>query len=369
MRFNKIILCILCSFFMVNLIPLKTDATINVSAEKAILIDQSSGRILYKKNHEDQTLIASITKIMTAIIAIESGKLHEKTTISSNAIKTEGSSIYLKENDRLSIQDLTYGLMLRSGNDAAIAIAEHIGGSEEGFVLLMNEKAEWLGMDDTSFANPHGLDEENHFSSAYDMALLTQYAMKNDIFKKIFSTKTYKSQSIEYPWINKNKLLTRLYESSTGGKTGYTKAAGRTLISTAEKNGQSLIAVTINAPDDWNDHIYLFEWGFTNYKKQKIPEKNKFRIHIRESNEVIEGEIKDSLLVPLTENESENISTKIILSPHYKDKQIIGTKKFYIDEEFIAKLPIYKISEKKERKSFFELFNTTIDLFLGDQNG
>lgn len=238
-----------------------------VSADHAILIERESGDVLFEKNAYDQKAIASITKVMTAIIAIESGQMEETVTTSRRAIYTEGSSLYLEQGERMILEDLTYGLMLRSGNDAAVAISEHIGNSVEGFVYLMNQKAQWIGMNDTYFTNPHGLHSESHYSTAYDMAILMQYAINNQNFRIISGTTTYKAQNKSYAWQNKNKLLTSIYEYCTGGKTGFTKKAGRTLITTAEKNGVELIAVTLNAPDDWRDHIQMYERGFEQYKE------------------------------------------------------------------------------------------------------
>ncbi|GGN56578.1 D-alanyl-D-alanine carboxypeptidase family protein [Oceanobacillus indicireducens] len=256
--FFGFILCVSLFFFL----PEHGQAAPDVSAAQAILMDAESGQVLFEKDAFEARPIASITKIMTAILAIESGKMDEKATVSRNAIYTEGSSIYLEQGEKITIQDLVYGLMLRSGNDAAVAIAEHIGESEEGFVYLMNEKAMWLGMDQTHFTNPHGLDDEEHYSSAYDMALLTREAMKNKQFREISGSTSYLSENRSYSWRNKHKLVTGYYENATGGKTGYTKQTGRTLVTTAEKNGHSLIVVTLNAGNDWNDHITLFEWGF-----------------------------------------------------------------------------------------------------------
>src|SRR5690625_42935 len=162
-----------------------------VSAKNAVLIEESTGRILFEKQAHERRAVASITKLMTAIIAIEQGKLEDIAIASDQAIHQEGSSIYLQEGEEMSLEDLLYGLMLRSGNDAAVAIAEHIGGSEEGFVFLMNEKARYIGMTNTNFVNAHGLDEDSHYSTAYDIAILMQYAMKNDVFKKISSTESY----------------------------------------------------------------------------------------------------------------------------------------------------------------------------------
>lgn len=259
MKYLLMAILILSSIFFIT----KTGhAQMNVSAEHAVLMDLETGEVLFEKAANEQSSIASITKIMTTLLAIESGKMNEETTISRNAIYTEGSSIYLEQGEKIPIKDLVYGTMLRSGNDAAVAIAEHIGGSQEGFIYLMNEKANWLGMNQTFFENPHGLDAESHYSSAMDMAILTREAMLNEQFKEISGTKLYKSDKRTYSWQNKHKLVTGFYQHTTGGKTGYTKKTGRTLVTTAEKNGNQLVAVTLNAPDDWNDHINLFEWGF-----------------------------------------------------------------------------------------------------------
>lgn len=233
-----------------------------VSAHNAVLIDRTTGEILFDKRAHERQSVASITKIMTAIVALELGDLSDVVKVSERAIYTEGSSIYLQKGEEITLEDLLYGLMLRSGNDAAVAISEHVGGSVEGFVHLMNEKARWIGMTNTNFSNPHGLEGENHYSSAYDIAILLDYAMDNKEFQKISGTTSYLSKNRTYKWRNKNKLLTSLYEYCTGGKTGFTRKAGRTLATTAEKYGRTLIAVTLNAPDDWRDHIRMFEWGF-----------------------------------------------------------------------------------------------------------
>lgn len=267
----------LFSILLVGLIvisPLHSFAKPSVSAVNAVLINESTGEVLFEKNAHEKQKIASITKIMTAIIAIESGQMNETVTISKQAVYTEGSSIYLKQGQKVLLKDLVYGLMLRSGNDAAVAISEHVGGSVEGFVYLMNKKARWIGMTNTHFENPSGLDGEEHYSTAYDMALLMQYAMNNKIFEKITGTEMYKSGSWDYAWKNKNKLLTTLYEYCTGGKTGYTKSAGRTLVSTASKDGMDLIAVTLQDPNDWIDHINLYKWGFKTTEKQTFSQAN-----------------------------------------------------------------------------------------------
>ncbi|MGP4071981.1 D-alanyl-D-alanine carboxypeptidase family protein [Piscibacillus sp. B03] len=245
----------------------KTEAAPDVSARNAVVLNMDNNEVIFEKQAHEKRNIASITKIMTAIVAIENRDLSDRVLISDNAARKEGSSIYTKPGDTYTLEDLVYGLMLRSGNDAATAIAEHVGGSEKGFAFLMNEKRDWIGMNNSSFKNPHGLDEEDHYSTAYDMGLLTSYAMKNDDFKKIFGTKKYLSDNIDYHWFNKNKLL-MTNDYCTGGKTGFTKSAGRTLVTTAEHEGKRVVVVTLNASNDWSDHRVLYDYAFKQIDQQ-----------------------------------------------------------------------------------------------------
>ncbi|SHN20229.1 D-alanyl-D-alanine carboxypeptidase family protein [Gracilibacillus kekensis] len=358
-------ICLITCFVI---FPNVTKANVQVSAENAILMDQSTGRVLFEKEANTPTLIASITKIMTAIIAIESGKLEEKVKISDKATITEGSSIYLKQDDVITLEELVYGLMLRSGNDAAVAISEHVGGSEEGFTYLMNEKAKWIGMNNSHFDNPHGLDSENHYSSAYDMAILTKYAMENPVFREISSTSSYSAKSRDYPWINKNKLLTHLYKYSNGGKTGYTRAAGRTLVSTAEKNGQTLIAVTLNASNDWQDHIQLFEWGFKEFPLYKLQEPITFTLPSPSNHsEVIEASIKEEIYYPLAEEELNQIHQKNYVVEEPLSFQQIGKRAFYLNGKLIIDTAIYQTSSTEDNsQGFWENFWQQVHRFLGD---
>ncbi|MFE0560513.1 D-alanyl-D-alanine carboxypeptidase family protein [Paenibacillus sp. NPDC058910] len=245
-------------------------------AQAAALIDVTSGRVLYSKNGDERLRIASLTKIMTAIVAIEHGKLDDRVKVSKNAFAKEGSSIFLKLGEEMTLENLLYGLMLRSGNDAATAIAEHVGGTEEGFVLLMNEKAAGLGLTNSHFMNPHGLDHDEHYSSANDVAKLTAYALKNPVFSEIVKTKAKKApnpnEAWDYKWDNKNKML-RFYEGADGVKTGYTKKAFRCLVSSATRNGQQIAAVTLNDGNDWNDHSKMLDYGFAHFPLKKVTEK------------------------------------------------------------------------------------------------
>lgn len=238
-----------------------------LSAQKAYLLDAVSGRVLLEKNSDSRSLIASTTKIMTALIVCEQCNVLDRMRIPKEAVGIEGSSMYLKEGEILTIQELLYGLMLSSGNDAAVALAIYCGGTVEGFAELMNDKARILGMKNTHFMNPNGLDAPDHYSTAEDLAILSAYAMKNPVFWRTVSAKTIKVG--ERYLTNHNKLLWRV-EGADGVKTGYTKAAGRILVSSATRDGRRLIAVTIDDPDDWNDHAKLLGDGFSRYHMETV---------------------------------------------------------------------------------------------------
>lgn len=241
-------------------------AAVETSATAAILMDADSGRVLYEKQADRQMLIASTTKIMTALVAIEEAELSEIVTVSANAAGTEGSSMYLKAGEKLRLETLLYGLMLCSGNDAAVAIADHVAGSVDAFARLMNEKAAELGMTNSSFANPNGLDHEKHYSTARDMAKLACAAMENRTLMRIASTK---SVSVEGRTMNNHNKLLSLQSGCIGLKTGYTRAAGRTLVSCMEQNGQRLVAVTLQDGNDWADHQALYAYGYASYPAQR----------------------------------------------------------------------------------------------------
>lgn len=238
-----------------------------ISAHSALMLDVATGRVLYEKNADQRSLIASTTKIMTALIVCEQCNVLDRMRIPKEAVGIEGSSLYLQPGEVLTIQELLYGMMLHSGNDAATALAIYCAGTVEGFAELMNDKARSLGLEDTHFTNPHGLDAPEHYSTARDLATLSAYAMKNPIFAQTVKAKQVSIGQRKLH--NHNKLLWRL-EGANGVKTGYTRAAGRILVSGACRDGRQLIAVTINAPDDWNDHAYLLEDGFARFAHTQI---------------------------------------------------------------------------------------------------
>lgn len=237
---------------------------LSTSAESVILMELESGRILYEDNGQEEKLIASITKLLTALVAVESGiPLQEMVEITEESYGVEGSSLYLELGETRSLEGLLYGLLLHSGNDAAIAIAIACGGTEENFVEMMNHKAADLSMTQSHFANPHGLNDENHYSTAYDMALLARECLKNQVVAEMVATENIHIDGRSFT--NKNKLLWS-YEGCIGMKTGYTEQAGRTLVSAAQRDGMTLICVTLNDRNDWVDHSALYDYGFETYE-------------------------------------------------------------------------------------------------------
>lgn len=238
-----------------------------ISARSAVVLDCATGRVLYSRNADERSLIASTTKIMTALIVCEQCNVLDRVRIPREAVGVEGSSIYLQEGETLTVQELLYGMMLHSGNDAATALAIYCAGTVESFSQLMNDKARALGMTHTHFVNPHGLDGEDHYATAADLAALAAYAMNNPIFRKIVSTKTVRVGQRQLR--NHNKLLWQL-DYVDGVKTGYTRAAGRILVSSGEKDGRRLVVVTIAAPDDWQDHATLLEDSYAKYEVQTL---------------------------------------------------------------------------------------------------
>lgn len=295
-----------------------------ISARSAIMIDSDNNRILYSKNINEKRSVASISKIMTAVLAIESGKLDEYVIIGDEIDKSYGSGIYIKKGEKIKLKDLVYGLMLRSGNDAANAIAYFVG--KDKFVEMMNKKAQEIGMKNTTFNNPSGLDEEEgNYSTAYDMAILTSYAMKLMDFQEIVGSKNYylKTNKNTYYWINKNKLLFT-YNYTTGGKTGFTVKARRTLVTTASKDNLNLVVVTLNDGNDFKDHRDLFEYGFNNYTNVKLLNNGILDIKTNELYNDYKLEILNNFNYPISNEDKVLINYKLYKEP------IVG-KTGYID--------------------------------------
>ena len=335
-------------------IPFKING-LEVSAKSAILMDES-GRILYAKDIDTKRLIASTTKIMTSIIAIESNRLEEIVTIKEDILKSYGSNIYVTVGEKIKLEDLIYGLMLRSGNDAAIAISSFVSNSTDDFVKLMNSKAKKIDMKNTYFCNPHGLDENcENKSTARDMAILMNYAIKNPVFKRITGTKRHvvKTNLKTYDWYNKNKLLTT-YKYTTGGKTGFTEKAKRTLVTSASKNDMNLIAVTLNDPNDFTTHKTLYEYGFNNYKKYLIMSKKKFSL----KNDYYDNlYIKNDLYYLFKDDEIDNVYVRYKLErKDVKDNEKVGVIEIYIGSKKILSEDIFININKKKENIFSRIF-------------
>ena len=241
---------------------------VDTHAASAILMDAESGRVLYELDAHHPRLIASTTKLLTALVAAEQAEdLDEVVTVKGEWLGSEGSSIYLRAGEEITLRGLLYGLLLQSGNDAAMSVACHIAGSEADFVALMNRKAAQLGMKDSSFANPSGLNDDGHYSTAYDLALLARACLANETVAEICATQAVTVGTRTF--INHNKLLSR-YKGCVGMKTGFTEKAGRTLVSAATREGQTLICVTLNDGDDWNDHAKLLDYGFAAFPRRVL---------------------------------------------------------------------------------------------------
>ncbi len=357
---------ILCAIFLFAFILAISANALEISAEHAILMECDSGDIVFQKNAFEKAPMASTTKIMTAVVAIENGKLDKIITIPREAVGIEGSSIYLKEGERLTLYELLCALLLESANDAATAIAIEIGGSIDGFAQLMNEKAYELGLFSTHFTNPHGLDDSEHYTSARDLASLSRYAMKIPQFYEIVSStkKTIPHQDDSYRiLINHNKLL-KSYLGAIGVKTGFTKKSGRCLVSCAERDGVQLIAVTLDAPNDWKDHQRLLDYGFEQYESIPLAQAGDYTISLScingQKNEVICSNL-DALCVTLKKGDSSRLSAvfeseRFVFAP-IKQGERVGKIVYYLDEKEIASLDICaleSIKTIKYKKSIFE---------------
>lgn len=341
--------------FLIFLILISCNVNANeldLSAKSAILYEPVTDRVVYGLNENQSMPMASTTKIATAITVIENSDISDIVTVSKNAAEVEGSSIWLEEGERMTVEDLLYGLMLSSGNDAAVALSEHLTDAGTNFIDLMNNLAQKVGCQNTHFENPNGLDHENHYTTSYDLAKITAYAMNNKYFRDIVSTKkkSISWENHEYNRIiqNHNKLLS-WYDGCIGVKTGYTKKDGRCLVSAAERNGITLIAVTLNAPDDWNDHIKLLNYGFDSLKCKTILDKetkfNKLKISNIE-NCFLSVVYERGLKVPLKEDDTINYKTSLkdVVAPVEKN-DVVGYTDLYLGTRLIDRVNI--VSKEK----------------------
>ena len=324
------------------------------TARSSIVMDLDSGRVLYQNNADEERLIASITKIMTCIIAIEEGDLNSEVEAGEEILKMYGTSIYLELNEKMKLIDSLYGLMLRSGNDASVVIAKAVAGSEDEFVKLMNKKAKELGMTNTTFSNPHGLDEETkNYSTARDMAKLTSYAYKNKTYRKITGTEEYrvKTDNKSYLWYNRMKLLGD-YKYCTGGKNGYTPSAGKTLVTTHKKGNLKITVVTLYDNDEYNNHERLAEYAFDNYNNYDIVDKNDFNLVIDDKKYYV----NKSFSYPLTESEKDNVKVLASIDDSLNNGKV-GNINISLNNKTLKKIPLYIKEEKKKENFFTKLFS------------
>lgn len=352
--------------------------SINLSAKAAVLIDAQTGAVILAKNENSKLPIASTTKIMTTLLTIESGELDEIHDVPDEALLTEGSSMGLRFGERVSKRELCYGMMLPSGNDAANTSALLISGSFEEFARKMNSRAAELGMTNSNFVTPSGLHDDEHYSTAYDMALLTREALKNELFSEICKTKsiTLSSDGLETDKYlsNTNRLLSK-YQYCIGVKTGFTDEAGRCLVSAAEKDGVKLIAVTLNAPDDWDDHIKMYNVGFDCAKSVKLDGfTENFTVNIVGGDKnIIECELSESPECIAVNGSLPDISEEIYL-PQFVYAPIlkgdtIGYVSYKLDGEKICRRNIVSSeacsfkAEKTEKPIYYKIVNMLKMLF------
>lgn len=338
-----------------------------VTARAAIVLDQATGRILFSKNAHEQLPMASTTKIMTAIMAIESGKLSDVVKVSENASLVEGSSVDLEAGEEKTVEELLYGLILRSGNDAAIALAEYLAGSVEEFAQRMTERAHQLGAMHTKFMNPHGLNHEEHFTTAYDLAVIAAHAMTLPKFREIAATPERKISwtGRQYDRIlrNQNKLLT-MYEGAEGIKTGWTTPAGRCFVGAASRNDWRLISVVLNAPQMWEDTIALLDFGFGRYQWKKVVEANTPLKTIVVNNGIRDKVAlvsKNNIGLPLKDNEEQLLRFEFnapeeIKAPVIKGQEL-GSLQIYFGKQLVHEAPLVAATDVESTGFFSGLRN------------
>ena len=341
---KKILIMFICFLCIISFTSINVKAS-NYYCRSYIVMDYNTGEILESKDIHLIRSVASISKIMTAILAIENKPLDTYVEVNEDILKAYGSSIYLKIGEVVTMKDLVYGLMLRSGNDAAVTIARGVSGSVTSFVELMNKKAGEIGMQNTTFHNPSGLDvdDEGNLSTSYDMALLMKYALSNNVFREITSTKEYRSTSHGI-WLNKNKLL-RQYEYTSGGKTGFTAKARRTLVTSARKDDMELIVVTLDCGGDFAMHKELYEKYFNSYKT--------FNLLNKGSNIFEEYELICQSNIGITLNKDDINTSKIIYKIKYDNSQVV-LKQENKEDKVIGECKVRKTENKVKKKSWFK---------------
>lgn len=351
--------------FVVLLLLFGTLTSVRVealSASAAVVMKADTYGVLYEKNSHKRMSMASTTKIMTALLAVESGKLEQRVTVTQKMVAVEGTSMGLRKGDVLTLGNIVKGMMLLSGNDAANAVAYFLSGSAESFAEEMNKKAKLIGMKDTNFVTPSGLDDDEHYTTAYDMALLASYAMKNPTFRQFVSSDygkvSYISLKGEYTYRNHNRFLT-MYDGACGIKTGFTKKSGRCLVTAVEKDGAYIVAVTLKAPDDWNDHISLYDECLPKVEKVDVPESIDAVVRVVGGNKAgVSAKLTGIPKVSATESEqfSYRILTDKFLYAPISTGDRVGEVRFYLDRICVASRELVATESAdrviKEKQSF-----------------
>jgi D-alanyl-D-alanine carboxypeptidase (penicillin-binding protein 5/6) len=340
-------------FFLTCLwqVPAASSETLSypqTAGKAAILMDASTGRVLYEVNAHEHLPPASVTKIMTALLVAEKGNLNQNVTISQTAADTPECSIWLEAGEQLTREQLLYACMLNSANDAATALAESTAGDEKSFVKLMNERARQLGLKDTHFCNPHGLETSGHYTSAYDLALLSREALQNPIFRRVVSTKTknipWADNEYERLLINQNRLLYR-YEGSIGIKTGYTKQAGNCVVGAAQRGNLTLIAISLNSPSVYNDLEQMLDYGFGHYKQVTIKKAEQLSVIVPVQNgeqESVKAKPEADLTATVTQKEQTGLTYKMVpyqnVTAPVKKGQKVGVCRIFADGQEVGQV-------------------------------
>lgn len=362
----KKLFCLLLSYVILSLsvIPVCAEE-VDTSATAFVLYCADNGKVLLSEDEDTRLPMASTTKIMTTLLTLEAAADENRVVEFTEEMVAEGSSMYLRIGEKVRLYDLAVGMMMQSGNDAANAAAIGIAGSIDAFAALMNEKARQIGMTNSHFVTPSGLDEEEHYSTAHDMALLMAYALKNDDFAYL-TAQTSMEVHFVYPadrfvtYTNHNKLL-RLYDDCIGGKTGYTDQSGRCLVSAAKREGMTLIAVTLDDPDDWDDHIALYEYGFENYTAvTPTDEDHSIRVMGGTADDVkLYSNDTQPLIVP--KNDGDSIKTQVFLPPFVyaptEEGTVAGKVVYTINGSVIGESPLYyseSVAYDDRKRGFFE---------------
>lgn len=341
--------------FSLMTIYASSEVAVAVSARSAVLYCPETDSVLFSKNADEKLPMASTTKIMTALVAVESCDVTEEVEITCDAVGIEGSSAYLKAGEVLTVEELLYALLLQSANDAAVAIALYVSGSIEAFADMMNEKAEELALSDTHFTNPHGLDDKEHYTTAAELAKIAAEALRNPTIKEIAATykKTFSTEQRTRTYVNHNKLL-RLYDGAIGVKTGFTKRSGRCLVGAAERDGLILVSVTLDAPDDWRDHEAMLDFGYEKIERVTftLPYEHSYDISVlgKDGKSIaVTNKEGASVILPKTEREiCEYVKLSRFVPAPVRCGDILGEVIYTVDGKVMARVNLVATEDVSE---------------------